>query len=156
MGRLQELEQMLDESPDDPFIIYALAREYEQTQATMQALLMYEHLITDHPKYIATYYHYAKLLYTAGNKPEGIKMLQRGIEMGLQEKDMHAVSEMRGLLSSWVDDEEYLLKFYYDTKIYKYSHSIWVYKSMPVSINAQSAGLLTEYYLITSYLSNLY
>ena len=97
---------MLDESPDDPFIIYALAREYEQSQATMQALLMYEHLITDHPAYIATYYHYAKLLYTAGNKSEGIKILQLGIEMGLKEKDAHAVSEMRGMLAQWMDDDE--------------------------------------------------
>lgn len=106
MSRIQQLEVMLDENPDDPFLIYALAREYEKNFATMQALLMYEHLVTDHPAYIATYYHYAKLLYTAGNKPEGIKMLQRGIEMGLQEKDAHAVSEMRGLLASWTADED--------------------------------------------------
>lgn len=106
MSRIPELEKMLDESPDDPFLIYALAREYEQNLATMQALLMYEHLVTDHPAYIATYYHYARLLYTAGNKQEGIRMLQKGIEMGLQEKDAHAVSEMRGLLEGWVHEEE--------------------------------------------------
>jgi len=99
---------MLETNPDDPFIIYALAREYEQSLATMQALLMYEHLITDHPTYIATYYHYAKILYSAGNKNEGIRMLERGIEWGLKETDMHAVSEMKSLLSSWTqeDDEE--------------------------------------------------
>ena len=89
---------MLDANPDDPFLIYALAREYEQANSTMQALLMYEHLITDHPGYIATYYHYSKLLYSAGNRHEAIRLLQRGIDQGIKEKDMHAVSEMKGLL----------------------------------------------------------
>lgn len=108
MSRIKELEKILDDNPDDPFIIYALAREYEQSLATMQALLMYEHLVTDHPAYIATYYHYAKILYSAGNRNEGIRMLERGIKWGMKEKDMHAVSEMKGLLFLWTheDDEE--------------------------------------------------
>lgn len=104
MGRIEELESMLDQQPEDPFLIYALAREYEKNQVTMQALLMYEHLITEHPKYIATYYHYAKLLYQAGNRKEAKRMLLKGIEYGEEVKDLHAVSEMRGLLSQWDDN----------------------------------------------------
>ena len=106
MSRLSELEVMLDHNPDDPFIIYALAREYEQNLATMQALLMYEHLVTEHPNYIGTYYHYAKLLYAARNEKEGTRMLERGIEWGIKEKDMHAVSEMKGLLALWSQENE--------------------------------------------------
>lgn len=97
---------MLDENPDDPFLIYALAREYEQNAGTMQAFLMYEHLVTNHPGYIATYYHYAKLLFGAGNRNEAIKLVQLGIAKGLEEKDMHSVSEMKGLLANWIDDSE--------------------------------------------------
>ncbi len=108
MSKLAELEKMLDSDPDDPFIIYALAREYEQKQATMQALLMYEHLVNDHPAYIGTYYHYAKLLLGAGNRNEAIRLLDKGIEWGMKENDLHAVSEMKGLLASWTagDEEE--------------------------------------------------
>ncbi|MDQ3017172.1 MAG: tetratricopeptide repeat protein [Bacteroidota bacterium] len=106
MSRLAELETLLDQNPDDPFIIYALAREYEQNMATMQALLMYEHLVNQYPDYIATYYQYAKLLYTAGNKKEGIRLLQAGVEQGIIAKDMHAVGEMKGMLQVWLDDEE--------------------------------------------------
>lgn len=101
MSRLRELESMHDQDPQDPFLIYALAREYELNQATMQALLMYEHLVTDHPGYIATYYHYARLLYSAGNHHEAIRMIKVGIEEGLKAKDMHAVGEMKGLLDLW-------------------------------------------------------
>lgn len=104
MSRIEELESLLEESPDDPFLIYALAREYELHNGTMQALLMYEHLVTNHPTYIGTYYHYAKLLYEAGNLTEAIKLLRQGITMGRQEKDAHAVSEMNGLLVLWEED----------------------------------------------------
>jgi predicted Zn-dependent protease len=101
MNRIEQLETLLDESPDDPFLIYALAREYQKISSTMQALLMYEHLVTNYPSYIATYYHYAKLLYDGGNSREAIRLLEQGIEKGMEEKDMHAVSEMKGMLMGW-------------------------------------------------------
>ena len=92
---------MLDESPDDPFLIYALAREHESANSTMQALLMYEHLINKHPEYIATYYHYANLLHSAGNFTGATELLKKGIEEGVKAREMHSVSEMKGLLAMW-------------------------------------------------------
>ena len=106
MSRIDELEKMLDESPDDPFLIFALAKEYEKSEGTLQALLMYEHLVTNYPSYIAAYYHYAKVLNNAGNKNEALRLLQKGIEEGTKAKEMHAVSEMRGLLNLWTGIEE--------------------------------------------------
>jgi tetratricopeptide (TPR) repeat protein len=106
MSRLEELEKMLDASPDDPFLIYALAREYEQLQSTMQALLMYEHLVTNYPTYVATYFHYAKLLYAAGNRIEARKLLETGIGVASKEGDHHAAGEMKGLLTLWFDTSE--------------------------------------------------
>ena len=106
MSRLQELLSLLESHPEDPFIIYALAREYELGNATMQALLMYEHLVNEHPAYMGTYYHYASLLYKAGNRNEARKLLEKGIEIGTGEKDFHAVSELKNLLSTWFGDDE--------------------------------------------------
>ena len=106
MSRLEELEKMLDESPGDPFLIFALAKEYEKQEGTLQALLMYEHLVTNYPSYIATYYHYANVLHRAGNKNEAQRLLEKGIEEGTKAKEMHAVSEMRGLLNLWSGVEE--------------------------------------------------
>lgn len=106
MSRIADLEKMLDDQPDDPFLIYALAREYEQVQNTMQAVLMYEHLVNQHPDYIATYYHYAKLLYTAGNHNGGIQLLEKGITFGQKNNDAHAVSEMKGMLMMWKNEDE--------------------------------------------------
>jgi len=106
MSRIKELEALLEESPDDPFIIYALAREFEKQSSAMQAMLMYEYLVNSHPTYIATYYHYAKVLHELGNRNQAIALLNKGIEMGTQEKEMHAVGEMRGLVNQWTDNDE--------------------------------------------------
>ena len=106
MSRIKELESMLEASPDDPFIIYALARENEKQSATLQALLMYEYLVNHHPDYIATYYHYSKLLYGAGNRIQALALLHQGIEWGMKEKDLHAVAEMKGLLAEWTEEED--------------------------------------------------
>lgn len=104
MSRITELEAMLDGDPDDPFLQYALAREHEQANSTMQALMMYEHLVNHHPDYIATYYHYAKLLHGLGNRNEAKRLLENGIQNGINAKELHAVSEMKGLLASWEDE----------------------------------------------------
>jgi len=107
MSRIKELETLLETSPDDPFIIYALAREFEKQTNTLQAILMYEHLVNSHPTYIATYYHYSKLLYEAGNRNQALVLIKQGIENGLKEKDMHAVGEMKAMLSQWTDDDDH-------------------------------------------------
>ena len=109
MSKIAALEALLEENPDDPFVIYALAREYEQEAGSMQAALMYEHLVTNYPDYIATYYHYAKFLQEAGNHTEALKLLLKGIERGLEMKELHAVNEMKELLALWSlgkDEEE--------------------------------------------------
>jgi predicted Zn-dependent protease len=104
MSRITELEAMLDSNPEDPFLQYALAREHESAKSTMQALMMYEHLINQHPDYVATYYHYARLLYSLGNRNEAIRLLKTGIQNGIDVKEMHAVSEMKSLLDAWEDE----------------------------------------------------
>jgi len=106
MSRIKDLEDLLDATPDDPFIIYALAREHEAQSNTIQAVLMYEYLVNHHPAYIATYYHYSKLLYEAGNRTQAIKLLKEGIEQGIKENDMHSVGEMKSLLALWTGDED--------------------------------------------------
>ena len=109
MSKIAALEALLEDNPEDPFIIYALAREYASNAGSMQAALMYEHLVTNFPDYIATYYHYAKFLQEAGNHTEALKLLLKGIERGLEVKDLHSVGEMKELLALWSlgkDEEE--------------------------------------------------
>jgi tetratricopeptide (TPR) repeat protein len=102
MSKIAELESLLEDRPDDPFLIFALAREHEKHLNPLQAVLMYEHLANEHPDYIGTYYHYASLLYNRGNRNEALKLVDMGIERGTSVKDLHAISELKALKAGWL------------------------------------------------------
>lgn len=106
MNRIESLLALLDESPNDPFLIYAIGQEYAKTGQPLQAFLSYELLVNDHPDYVATYMPYGKMLYEAGNRAGGIQLLERGIEAGIRMKEEHAVAELRGLLNVWRMEDE--------------------------------------------------
>lgn len=102
MSKITELESLLDDRPDDPFLIFALAKEHDKQLNPLQAVLIYEHLVNEHPDYIGTYYHYASLLYNRGNRNEAIKLVDIGMERGSAVKDLHAVSELKSLKAGWL------------------------------------------------------
>jgi tetratricopeptide (TPR) repeat protein len=60
LSRLKQLLQFWQEDPNDPFTLYALATEYRPTDPN-KALFYYEKLLAEHPGYVGTYYHAAKL-----------------------------------------------------------------------------------------------
>ena len=59
--RLERLIEMRKDDPKDPFLIYAVAMEYQKAEQLELALTFYEELIENHPDYVGTYYHLAKL-----------------------------------------------------------------------------------------------
>lgn len=107
MNRINQLEELQAENPDDPFLIYALAQEYVAANRTLEGLMCFESLVSAHPAYVPTYYHYARLLHNLGNQNEAIRLIKRGIEAGHAAGDAHAVSEMKGLLNLWSGDPEW-------------------------------------------------
>ena len=56
MSRLDELLKILNEDPNDPFTLYAIATEYLNIDL-IEARKHYEYLLQNHPNYIPTYYH---------------------------------------------------------------------------------------------------
>lgn len=62
MERLQQILDFLKESPQDPFLHYALTMEYVKLEQEEEALHGFEKLISDFPDYIGTYYHFGKFL----------------------------------------------------------------------------------------------
>ncbi|MEY4905516.1 MAG: hypothetical protein RLZZ292_3331, partial [Bacteroidota bacterium] len=61
MSRLQQLQQFLAASPDDAFILFALAKEYEKQNDVGLALSYYQILREKQADYVGTYYHLGKL-----------------------------------------------------------------------------------------------
>jgi tetratricopeptide (TPR) repeat protein len=95
MDRIEQLNEFLKDSPNDPFLHYALAQEWNKLGDIQLAQEKYEYLIKEHPNYVATYYHLGKLLQEKGEKENALEMYSRGIQVAQQVGEQHSLSELQ-------------------------------------------------------------
>lgn len=98
--RLIKLLDFLQSDPNDPFVLYALATEYNSVNDTDKALQYYLKLINEHPNYVGTYYHLGKLYQKIGQSELALDIYQKGMVTARNKKDMHAFSELQGAYNS--------------------------------------------------------
>ena len=94
--RLEKLLEFLNSDANDPFVLYALATEYNSLQDYTQAFRYYELLVDQHPDYVGTYYHLGKLLEKTDNTPRALEVYQKGMAAARAKRDMHSLSELQG------------------------------------------------------------
>lgn len=78
-NRIEQLLQFHNETPDDPFLIYALANAYEKQKDYKNAVKYYELLFNQYPEYEGTYLHYAQLKTLINDFDKAEKIYQKGI-----------------------------------------------------------------------------
>ena len=93
--RIEKLLEFLSKEPGDPFLKYALATEYVSMNDTGTALTYYEDLIQNHPDYVGTYYHLAKLYEALGRRDDAVTTYQQGMQAARNARDQHAFSELQ-------------------------------------------------------------
>ncbi len=98
--RLSKLLAFLESDPNDPFILYALATEYNALNDKEKAYSFYLELTDKHPDYVGTYYHLGKLYEKDGNKDQAVEIYRKGMETARKKRDMHAFSELQGAYNS--------------------------------------------------------
>ncbi len=98
--RLSKLLEFLEVSPQDPFILYAIATEYNVQGDTAQALNYYLKLVNDSPDYVGTYYHLGKLYEKEQQKEEAIRIYQQGMQIARNKGERHAFSELQSAYQS--------------------------------------------------------
>jgi len=94
--RLNKLLAFLVTEPNDPFILYALATEYNTLNDTEQAFHYYLKLVAEHPLYVGTYYHLGKLYQKVQQEDKAIEIYQLGMQRAREKGDRHAFSELQG------------------------------------------------------------
>lgn len=99
MSRFETLKNFLKESPDDPFLHFALAKEYEKQGKIDDALNEYQYLVQNHSDYVGTYYHLGKLLETKQVWDRAQQIYQQGIDEAKKLRDNHAARELREALT---------------------------------------------------------
>ncbi len=94
MNKIDFLTDCLAETPDDPFLHFALAQEYAKLGDLQAARVRYTLLLQEHPDYIATYYHLGKCLERLGLIGEAMSIYRSGIGKARAEGDFHAAAEL--------------------------------------------------------------
>lgn len=101
--RMARLHQMLQETPEDPFLLYALALEYRKFDLT-QAISWFDKLLVQHPHYLPTYYHAAAALIEAGKAAEAKTVYQKGIALAQEQQESHSLRELRNAYQNLLVD----------------------------------------------------
>lgn len=94
--RLKQLYQFLKERPEDEFLLFAIAKEYEKLGNEEKAEKYYLNLQEMHPSYVGTYYHLGKLYERAEDFELAMKVYEKGMEVAKTVGDKHAFGELRG------------------------------------------------------------
>lgn len=105
--RLKKLFSFLENSPNDSFLLFAIAKEYEKQQDWNDALEYYLKLTSKNPNYVGTYYHLGKLYEQLEQFETAFRTYQEGMKIAKQEGDKHAYSELAGAKLELGDDEDF-------------------------------------------------
>jgi len=108
-NRIADLTAFLEESPNDPFLKYALTMEYQKLGDKEKALAGFEELISKHAEYVGTYYHFAKFLETQGVKDRALQIYQVGMEVAQRNRNRHAYGELQSAykLALGLDEDDW-------------------------------------------------
>jgi len=96
--RLQQLENFLKEDPNDTFLLFAIAKEYENGGDLARALEFYLKLKNTDAHYVGLYYHLGKLYARQNETDLAIETYETGMRVSKAANDTHAFNELRGAL----------------------------------------------------------
>jgi tetratricopeptide (TPR) repeat protein len=97
-GKIEQLESLYRETPEDPFVVYALAKEYEQTGQSDKSVALYQKLLAEHPDYVGTYYHFGKLLEGLRQQDRALPIYKKGLAIAKKVGDDLAYRELTSAL----------------------------------------------------------
>ena len=107
--RLKQLMTFLDNSPGEPFIVFAIAKEYEGLGDREKALEYYLKLESSDSDYVGTYYHLGKLYEQLNEDSKAFFTYKRGIEIAKNIGDQHSLSELAGAKMELGDEDDFLV-----------------------------------------------
>ncbi|MDZ7935692.1 MAG: tetratricopeptide repeat protein [Emticicia sp.] len=103
--RLKILFQYLEEEPNEPFNVYAIAMEYINKDIE-KAKFYLEKLLTEHPDYVPTYYHAAAVYVELEDYINAEHTYKLGIEKAHQQQSTKAFDELKRAYRMLLDEME--------------------------------------------------
>ena len=97
--RLDKLMTFLKDNPEDLFVLFAIAKEFEKQGKWLEAREQYEQIIKLDPTYLGLYFHYVQNLIENEMFDQAAEILERGIQEAKEQKDQKSLSELIELAS---------------------------------------------------------
>jgi len=105
--RLIFMEEMLDTNPNDPFLLYAIAAEYQNRGNVKQTQSIFTKLVKEHPDYLPSYYQLGQILESKGKYEKAIALYRKGKVLAEKVNDQKALGELSEALLILVPADEY-------------------------------------------------
>ena len=102
-NRLDQLKEMLKESPDDPFLLYAIALEHRGNDTRIASELLRE-VIEKHPEYLPAYYQAAQIKEELSQLEEAITLYRTGMELAKNQNNLAALKELKAAYELLLED----------------------------------------------------
>lgn len=96
--RKQQIEELLQDDPDDAFLRYGLAMEHVSAGDDSGAVACFHDLLGRCPEYVPGYVQAGQVLARLNRSAEAAGIWQKGIAAARQQGDMHAAEEMQAML----------------------------------------------------------
>lgn len=98
---------MLAESPQDAFILFAIAKEYEGMGDDVAAMEHFQKLKEHEPGYVGLYYHLGKLRERMGDVAGAFHIYKEGMRIARNAGDQHSLNELAAAKLNLGDDEDF-------------------------------------------------
>lgn len=95
MDRIERIQQMLKEQPNDGFLQHALALEWIKRGDDEAAESCFTTLLAAQPDYLGAYYHLRKLYERTERIVLALQWFEKGMKMATEQGDRHAFNELR-------------------------------------------------------------
>lgn len=92
--RMKKLEALLADDGESPFLLFAIAKEYEGIPDLKAALAQYQSLEAKSPDYVGLYYHLGKLQEKMEDLASAQATYERGMAVAKSQGDKHAHGEL--------------------------------------------------------------
>ncbi len=94
-SRIKQLTEFLKDSPEDSFLIFALAKELEKQGNEEEAIAQFNKLKELDANYVGLYYHLAALLAKKNDDKLTLNVYNEGISIAEKLGDSHALAELK-------------------------------------------------------------
>jgi tetratricopeptide (TPR) repeat protein len=104
--RILQILKFLDASPNDSFLLHALALEYVKQGNLLEAKNVFERVISQDAYYLGSYYHLAKTYESLEHQAKAIQTYEEGIKIAQMQGDFKTLNELRSALDFILDGDD--------------------------------------------------